>query len=83
MTARSQLESYLDNVRRRLRWVLSAQGVALLVLALFVVTLLAAPLLRRFGFADSFALAARALLVLAAVAVGTWFLWRRRALQTW
>src|SRR5436190_22955649 len=81
MTARSQLESYLDSVRRRLQWVLSAQGIALLVLALFGVTIIAAPLLRSFGFADAFALGARALLVLAAAGVVAWFLWRRRALR--
>src|SRR5262249_27754001 len=81
MTARSQLESYLDNIRRRLQWVLSAQGAALLVLALFAVTLIAAPLLRSFGFADAYALAGRVLLALAAVGVVAWFVLRRRALR--
>ena len=81
MTSRSQLESYLDSVRHRLQWVLSAQGAALLAIALFAVTLVAASLLPKFGFGDSAAMTARGLLVLAAAGVAVWFMWRRRALR--
>ncbi len=67
--------------RHRLQWVLSAQGAALLALAVFAVTLVAATLLPQFGFGDSAAMSARGLLVLAAAGVAAWFLWRRRVLR--
>ena len=41
MNARFELDQYLTHARRRLRWVLSAQGSALLVAALLLVTLVA------------------------------------------
>lgn len=76
MTARIQLDEYLDQTRRRLQWILSARGVALLACALLFVTVIGALLLWRFAFIDSAALIGRLALGVAVLAVGGWVAWR-------
>src|SRR5690606_6080256 len=79
MNARHELDQYLAHARRRLRWILSAQGTALLVAALLLVTLIAAWLLPRYGFTAGAALAGRIALAVGAAGVGAWWLLRWRS----
>ncbi len=81
MTARSQLETYLDGARRRLQWILSARGVVLLLGGLLLITLLAAWLLWRFAFNDTAVWTGRALLLLVLAGTVLWFGLRWRALR--
>jgi hypothetical protein len=78
MNARPQLDQYLSQARRRLRFILSAKGAALLAAALLTITLVAAWLLPRYGFSDQAALLGRVALGAAAagVAVWWWLNWR-------
>ncbi|MET0282712.1 MAG: hypothetical protein ABW278_16515 [Steroidobacteraceae bacterium] len=76
MTARNQLDAYLDQTRRRLQWILSARGLALLAGVLLLVTVAGALLLWRFAFTDAAALGARLVLLAAALAVAGWATWR-------
>lgn len=78
MNARYELDQYLTQARQRLRWILSAQGTALLVGALLLVTLIAAWMLPRYGFTPEAALTGRIVLGLVAIAILAWIFWRYR-----
>lgn len=76
MNSRFQLDDYLQQAHRRLRWTLTARGLALLLGGLLLATLLVALLLWRSAFLVSMATTGRILLAVLAVAVAGWFAWR-------
>ncbi|HUG73207.1 MAG TPA: hypothetical protein VMK82_07280, partial [Steroidobacteraceae bacterium] len=73
MNARPQLDHYLSQARRRLRFILSAKGAALLAATLLAITLIAAWWLPRYGFSDQVALLGRVALGVAAAGVALWW----------
>jgi hypothetical protein len=81
MNTRHQLEDYLDQARKRLKWIMASQGAAVLVGALLLLTLLAAVALGRFAFSDTAVLVARLLLAAAFIGTGAWFWMRLRTLR--
>jgi hypothetical protein len=79
MNARFELDQYLAHARRRLRWILSARGAAVLMAALLAVTVIAAWMLPRYGFTPQAALAGRVALAAAATGAIIWWALRWRA----
>src|SRR5579862_4528180 len=72
MSAREQLNSYIGQVERRLRWGTAARGAAILTVAALVTTVVLVLIANSFGFSNASIAGARTVLVLALLSAGVY-----------